>query len=145
MKNQKKIQKAILTFFVFFLVLNLGIAQPTTINPLVEKDEKTMKAMKEGGETKGIISYDVMKNIMQNDVVKQIKFDVSVSNEQKVIVEIFNEYGELVEVVYNDFMKPNEETKFWLSGKDWDNEIAYYLRVTTSDSIENHEIVFDEY
>jgi hypothetical protein len=84
-----------------------------------------------------------MQNIMQNDFAKQVKFEVSVASEQQVIVEIFNENGELIEVIYNDFMLPNEKTKFWLSGKKWDNEITYYLRVTSDDAIENHEIVFE--
>ena len=62
-----------------------------------------------------------------------------------MIVEIFNENGDLIEVIYNDFMLPKEKTKFWLSGKKWNSDLTYYLRVTSEDTIENHEIVFDDY
>lgn len=145
MQNQKKIENRIfLTILMVLLILNTGIAQPSS-NPLIEKDEKLLEKINKGSQDKGIVSYDVMQNIMQNDAAKQIKFEVSVAAEQKVIVEIFNEEGELIEVIYNDFMLPNEKTKFWLSGKKWNNDITYYLRVTSDDAIENHEIVFDDY
>jgi hypothetical protein len=136
--------KTIFNLLILILFTNTITAQKA-ISPLVEKDNRVLEAMKNGSEDKSIVSYDVMQNIMQNDFAKQIKFEVSVANEQKVIVEIFNENGDLIEVIYNDFMLPKEKTKFWLSGKKWNSDLTYYLRVTSEDTIENHEIVFDDY
>lgn len=145
MQKEKKIRNQfIAAALMVFLILNTGIAQPVK-SPLIEKDEKVSEAMKKGNIEKGMISYDVMQNVMQNNFAKQVKFEVSVESEQQVIVEIFNENAELIEVIYNDFMLPNEMTKFWLSGKKWDDELTYYLRVTSDDKIENHAIVFSDY
>ena len=102
-----------------------------------------IKAMNEGFEEKGVVSYTVMSNILQKDETKQVRFNVGVDREQKVIVEIFNEEGELIEVVYNDFMTAEKKTQFMLNAKNWDVQLNHYLRVTTEDYVENHELVFN--
>lgn len=141
-KNNKTI--ITMTTFVFFMFCSIiTFAQKTT--PKIEKDPELIKAMQTGNsEGKGAVSYTVMSNILQKDETKEVRFNVKVDREQKVIVEVFNEMGELVEVLYNDYMTEAQKNQFLIDVKDWDLQQNYYLRVTTEDYIENHEVVFND-
>ena len=139
----KKNNYSIITITFAFLMLCSTVTFAQKKAPKIEKDPELIKAMSEGSEEKGVASYTVMSNILQKDETKQVRFNVGVDREQKVIVEIFNEEGELIEVIYNDYMTAEKKTQFMLNAKSWDLQLNHYLRVTTEDYVENHELVFN--
>jgi hypothetical protein len=95
-------------------------------------------------EEKGVISYTVISNILQKEETKEVRFNVEVDKEQKVVVEVFSEEGDLIEVIYNDYMLGEQKSQFLIKAKNWDLQQNHYLRVTTEDYIENHEIAFND-
>lgn len=133
-----------MTILVFVMLCStITFAQKTA--PKIEKDPELIRAMQEGSsEEKGAVSYTVMSNILQKDEAKEVLFNVKVDREQKVMVEVFNENGDLIEVVYNDYMLGENKRQFLIDGKHWDFQQNYYLRVTTEDYIENHEVAFND-
>ena len=58
------------------------------------------------------------------------------------MIEIFNEEGELIQVLYNDLLKAERPMSVTINGNDWEKNMSYYIRVTTDDFIENHEVIF---
>ena len=73
--------------------------------------------------------------------LKVINFNVKVETQQDVLIEVFTAEGDLIEVIYNDIMAGSQKYNFNLSGQNWSDNV-HYLRVTTEDYIENHEINF---
>lgn len=137
------------TFLLVFFIGFSATAQRETTkdnNPTtkVERDDELLRLTATGNEPKGgsaTISYTVMQNILQSKKLEQVDFDVKVDRIQSVLVEVFNEEGELIEVIFNDFMAPNKAYNFKINGSKW-TEDTHYLRVTTEDYVENHQIGF---
>lgn len=133
-----------MTILVFVMLCStITFAQKKA--PKIEKDPELIRAMQEGcSEEKGAVSYTVMSNILQKDEAKEVQFNVKVDRIQKVMVEVFSENGDLIEVLYNDYMLGENKRQFLIDGKNWDLQQNYYLRVTTEDYIENHEVAFND-
>ena len=126
---------------LFSLSSTIGFAQKRK-KDLIEKDPMIIEAMKHNNTQKGFVSYNVMKNIAQFSEAQQVKFKVEVEEKQNVIIEIFNEDGKMVSVLYNDFLNADNPLPVVVDGNNWTKNKSYYIRVTTDDFIENHEIVF---
>ncbi|MFT5832739.1 MAG: hypothetical protein ACI97N_000352 [Cognaticolwellia sp.] len=127
-----------------FLMLFSAVTFAQKKAPKIEKNIELLKAIEEGfDEEKGITSYTVMSNILQKDETKQVRFNVEVDRVQKVLIEIFSEEGELVEVIFNDYVAAEKKIQFLLNAKNWDIQLNHYLSVTTEDYIENHELIFN--
>jgi hypothetical protein len=132
-----------MTILIFLMCCSvITFAQKTS--PKIEKDPELIKAMQSASEEKGAVSYTVMSNILQKDEAKEVRFNVAVDRVQKVMVEVFSEEGDLIEVIYNDYMLSEKKSQFLIKAENWDLQQNYYLRVTTEDYIENHEIVFND-
>ncbi len=134
----------ILTFIliaVCCLSTSAGFAQKNK-KDLIEKDPTLLEAMKHNNTQKGFVSYNVMKNIAQFSEVQQVKFKVEVEEKQNVIVEVFNEEGKMVAVLFNDLLTADDPLSVIIDGNNWKKNKSYYIRVTTDDFIENHEVVF---
>jgi hypothetical protein len=138
-----KNNNTIITMTVFtFLMLFSVITFAQKISPKIKKKPKLVKAMQSSSEEKGTISYTVISNILQKEETKEVRFNVAVDRAQKVMIEVFNEEGNLIEVLYNDYMLGEKANQFLITAKNWNLEQNHYLRVTTDDYIENHEVVF---
>ena len=136
----KKLKHIILLTNLLLLTSVLSFGQGS---PLVDKT--AMDDFKKGENVEkgvvGQIDYTVTTGIHQILASFTVKFDVQVEAEQKVLIEVFNEYGDLTEVVYNDYMPANQLHNFTLNKLKWGLDAeAHYLRVTTDEYIENHEI-----
>lgn len=118
--------------------------QTSDVDPKVDYDQTLVEAMKGKNYEKGLVSYTVMKSIFHKENIQQVNFNVEVDREQKVIIEVFNTDGELIQVLYNDYLEANELAKFTVNGERWEKKLSYYIRVTTEDYIENHEVVFEK-
>ena len=95
-----------------FLMLFSAVTFAQKKAPKIEKNIELLKAIEEGfDEEKGITSYTVMSNILQKDETKQVRFNVEVDRVQKVLIEIFSEEGELVEVIFNDYVAAEKKIK----------------------------------
>lgn len=138
--NNRIITMTILTFLMCFSVITF--AQKAA--PKIEKDPELIKAMQSGSVEKGAVSYTIMSNILQKEETKEVRFNVAVDREQKVIVEVFSQEGDLVEVIYNDYMLGEKKNQFLIKAEKWDLQQNYYLRVTTEDYIENYEVAFND-
>lgn len=139
MKNSSIIN--FIFIFVFTLFTTTIFAQK---NPgkHIEKDPALKKAMQQQSYDKGLVNYTVMKGVFQTIEVQQVKFKVEVEREQNVMIEVFDEEGELIQVLYNDLLKSEKPMSVTVDGNNWEKNISYYIRVTTEDFIENHEVVF---
>ena len=126
---------------IFILITTAVFAQKDT-DKLIDKDPALMEAMKQESYDKGLVNYNVMKGVFQTKKVQQVKFKVEVEREQNVMIEIFNEEGELIQVLYNDLLKAERPMSVTINGNDWEKNMSYYIRVTTDDFIENHEVIF---
>jgi len=140
-----KRNNTIITMTVFtFLMLCSVIIFAQKASPKIEKYPELIKAMEFDSEEKGVISYTVISNILQKEETKEVRFNVEVDKEQKEVVEVFSEEGDLIEVIYNDYMLGEQKSQFLIKAKNWDLQQNHYLRVTTEDYIENHEIAFND-
>ncbi len=112
-------------------------------HPKIEQDDNLKELLKEGNQDKGVqaISYTITKDILQLSQLKVVNFNVKVEREQDVLIEVFSAEGDLIEVIYNDLMPSDQKFNFNLNGQKWSEDV-HYLRVTTEDYIENHEIAF---
>ena len=135
---------SIILIAAFCCSATIGFAQKGKKN-LIEKDPTLTEAMKYNNTSKGFVSYNVMKNIAQFSQAQQVKFKVEVEEKQKVVIEIFNEEGKMVSVLYNDFLNADKPLSVVIDDINWVKNKSYYIRVTTNDFIENHEIVFSSF
>lgn len=126
---------------VFMLMTTVTFAQKET-DKLIDQDPALAEAMKYENHDKGLINYNVMKGVFQTKNVQNVKFKVEVEREQNVMIEVFNEEGELIQVLYNDLLKAEKPMPITVNGNKWEKNSSYYIRVTTDDFIENHEVVF---
>lgn len=141
MKNSKIITSIFLLVFISFV--STAFAQKNT-KKLIDKDPALIKAMQEQSDNKGLVNYNVMKDIFQKPQTQQVKFKVQVEQEQNVMIEVFNDEGELIQVIYNDLLKEKQAMPVTIDGENWQKEASYYIRVTTEDFIETHEVVFSD-
>lgn len=142
MKFQTTVKTLVLLTVCLMSFSTIVNAQKTPIKFEVDKSPEIIEAMKQPSFKKGLTSYNAMNAIFQKNNTKQVKFNVKIEVKQQVIVEVFNEEGELIEVVYNDLMSPQKGNAFTINGQKWQKNISYFIRVTTDDFIENHEVVF---
>lgn len=127
---------------LFILITTAVFAQKEENEKLIDKDPVLIEAMKQNNYNKGLVNYNVMKGVFQTAKVQQVKFNVEVETEQNVMIEVFNEEGELIQVLYNDLLKAEKTMPVTIDGINWEKNMSYYIRVTTDDFIENHEVVF---
>ncbi len=143
MSNNNRI--SIIIIFTFLIAITTSVfaqkcSAPSKYN--IEKSLELIEILTQDFNKKEGISYTVLSNISQKDDAKEVRFNLKLDKEQQVMIEIFNTDGDLIEVVYNDSMKAKDKTQFVLDGHDWTFQESYFLRVTTDDFIEHHEIVF---
>lgn len=129
---------------LFSFSATIGFAQKGK-KDIIEKDPMIIEAMKHNNTQKGFVSYNVMKNIAQFSEAQQVKFKVEVEEIQNVIVEVFNDEGKMVSVLYNDLLNADNPLSVVVDDINWTKNKSYYIRVTTDDFIENHEIVFSSF
>lgn len=130
---------------ILFLILSstTAFAQKTPSEGNIDKDPELVEAMKEKNYDKGLVNYTVMKAVFQKKETQQVSFNVKVDRTQDVMIEVFDEEGTLIQVLYNDNLTANKPVSFIVQGEDWVKQLSYYIRVTTEDHVENHEVVFD--
>lgn len=129
-------------FILIFVLITTTVFAQNDNEKLIDKDPALIEAMKQENYDKGLVNYNVMKSVFQTKKVQQVKFNVEVKRTQNVMIEVFDEEGELIQVIYNDLLKVEKQMPISIDGNDWDKNISYYIRVTTDDFIENHEVIF---
>lgn len=139
--NFRKVLNPSMMIILFSLLFSTTILAQKKVRFEVEKNEGLVEAMKQENLPKGITNYTVMKMVFQKKNSQEVKLTVVVDREQKVIVEIFNEEGRLISVLYNDYLSAENAKNFTADGTKWKKNASHYIRVTTEDYIENHEIV----
>jgi DNA polymerase elongation subunit (family B) len=130
-------------FIITFTLIATTIFAQKDSDKLIDKDPVLQEAMKQNNYNKGVINYNVMKGVFHNTNVQQVKFNVEVQTAQNVMIEVFNEEGELIQVVYNDLLTAENPMPVTVNGDNWDKNKSYYIRVTTNNFIENHEVIFE--
>ena len=137
MNTPKQIQLALAAICVFFCSVLFGQVRPN----LIDEDPKLATIFKTENNDKGTVSYTVMQDVLQKNATKIVTFQIFVPSEQRVLIEIRNEDGDLTEILHNDFVPSNMRVPFTLSGENWNGQ-EHFIRVVTEAFVEVHEVAF---
>ena len=135
----------------FFLSLLLLIVATATINAQKNSEEvdsridmSSYEAFMQGENAiKGFAAAKVssLKKITQNPLNIRAEFNVKVNKSQFVLVELFDQYENLVEIIYSDVLEADKDYSFTVQRSKWDfYGNTHYFKVTTEEKTEKHEI-----
>lgn len=99
------------------------------------------KIVKESPEDASGNAFSIISSFDKNAKTKHVDFSVWVSEDQDLLIEVFQEDGRLVGVLHNDIIEGNKLHSFSLDGSKWNSD-THFLRVKSPVRIEHKKLDF---